>query len=1173
MGARPVSSQRRREAFWLPPRACIAAFGLLLYLAAGSGFAARAQDERVPLPTRAEVLALRDAKRAQLETADALLGVLEEIASEEERRAAFERAAEGADMQAAKLRAEAALSAVEPADAEPVLSDRVQLEIELAGARAELADAAAELEAARGRLAAHEARRESLAAELDATRADADAAESPPEGAEGELQRARAALVAVRRETLGTERATQSRRGEVFAAQVQLAERRYADAQTETERLEQQMLGAEREAARRDEAAATAALQAVEGSDPVLLEISQRTVELARERSDVLARLEVAQRERAQYERRAADMERAFATSRERSAYADVSESVGLLMRQERDMLPRRGAFREEQREALQAVREARYALVDLNAGRERSRLGDTRDAGAMPTTAADAARLAEPEEERIAASLALEHDLGRLAAELSGVESALRGLERLADTYRDYIDERVLWIPSARPYWDGWTAGETGSLGAILAAGAWLVDAANWAKIGADLARDVRASPLPWLLGLAALVVLLALRRRLETALAREGLRAQRRSTSSMRPTWRALVWTVLAAAPLPALFALLAWRLGQAGEPGTPSVALSHALAATSTTIAAVQFLRALCHPEGLGIRHFGWPELRTLRVRRDLVWIASLAVPAEAVHAALEAHGDAAWYAALGRLAFLVHVGTLALFFRSVLNPRAALVQVRGTEKVPDRAAWLLRLTGLWALLGVGTPIGLAILSLAGYAFTAAQLLDQLQLTILFFTTLTVVEAVALRWLRLAQRLLWIEQLRDKREAQRRAREAEGAMPEEGLPPPEEAPADAETVSLETQELLRTLVAIAAFIGVVAIWSPVIPAIGFLDDKPLYSVQRTLERVQLVDGREVSATVRELVAVTLVDVLGLALFLAALMIAWRKLPALLEITLFRRLRVGAGERYAIVMLAKYAMIAVGVVVVAGGLGLSWSKLQWLVAAISVGLGFGLQEIFANFVSGLILLFERPIRVGDIVTIGSVDGRVTRMRIRATTITDFDRRELIVPNREFVTGHFVNWSLSDPVTRVQIHVGVAYGTDTRRARELLLNAAKRCEHVLADPIPRALFHAFGESSLDLTLYAFIPTRDVYFDALNFLHDEIADTFAEAGIEIAFPQRDLHIVDAPGLNRWAPSERSAPRDTAGRDPAGPEPAREGPRGRADGRSDGPKDGPTSHRR
>jgi len=138
-------------------------------------------------------------------------------------------------------------------------------------------------------------------------------------------------------------------------------------------------------------------------------------------------------------------------------------------------------------------------------------------------------------------------------------------------------------------------------------------------------------------------------------------------------------------------------------------------------------------------------------------------------------------------------------------------------------------------------------------------------------------------------------------------------------------------------------------------------------------------------------------------------------------KNIPGLLEIVVLQKLPIDTGGRFAVTAIARYLITVVGVVVAFGAIGVGWSKVQWLVAAISVGLGFGLQEIFANFVSGLMLLFERPIRIGDVVTVGGITGTVTRIRIRATTITDWDRKELVIPNKEFITGQVVNWTLSD--------------------------------------------------------------------------------------------------------------------------------------------------------
>ncbi|MHC4828590.1 MAG: mechanosensitive ion channel domain-containing protein, partial [Planctomycetota bacterium] len=216
--------------------------------------------------------------------------------------------------------------------------------------------------------------------------------------------------------------------------------------------------------------------------------------------------------------------------------------------------------------------------------------------------------------------------------------------------------------------------------------------------------------------------------------------------------------------------------------------------------------------------------------------------------------------------------------------------------------------------------------------------------------------------------------------------------------------------------------------------------------------------------------------------------------------------------------GGRYATTTILRYTISIVGVVIAFAAIGVTWQKVQWIAAAITVGLGFGLQEIFGNFMSGLIILFERPIRVGDTVTVGDISGTVTRIRIRATTVTDWDRKELIIPNKEFVTTRINNWSLSDPILRIILPVGVAYGSDTQKATQLLLDVARACQHVLDDPPPRALFLGFGDSSLNLELRVFIPSIDSFLTTRHELHEAIDKAFREAGIEIAFPQRDIHV-------------------------------------------------------
>ena len=195
----------------------------------------------------------------------------------------------------------------------------------------------------------------------------------------------------------------------------------------------------------------------------------------------------------------------------------------------------------------------------------------------------------------------------------------------------------------------------------------------------------------------------------------------------------------------------------------------------------------------------------------------------------------------------------------------------------------------------------------------------------------------------------------------------------------------------------------------------------------------------------------------------------------------------------------------------------------GVTFQNLAIIAGALSVGIGFGLQNIVNNFVSGLILLFERPIRTGDWIVVGGVEGHVRRISIRSTQIETFDHADVIVPNSDLISGNVTNWMLRDNYGRVRIPVGVAYGSDTQRVKEILLRVAR--EHplvvsnsrVVSDPY--VLFLSFGDSSLNFELRAHVRHVDRRLTVLSDLNFAIDDAFREAGVEIPFPQRDLHII------------------------------------------------------
>ena len=186
-----------------------------------------------------------------------------------------------------------------------------------------------------------------------------------------------------------------------------------------------------------------------------------------------------------------------------------------------------------------------------------------------------------------------------------------------------------------------------------------------------------------------------------------------------------------------------------------------------------------------------------------------------------------------------------------------------------------------------------------------------------------------------------------------------------------------------------------------------------------------------------------------------------------------------------VEAGTRYAVTTILGYIIIAAGIIIGFNQLGLQWSQLRWIATGLSVGIGFGLQKIIANFISGLIILFERPIRIGDYVTIGDQSGTVSRIQIRATTLKDLDNLEILIPNEALISERVTNWTLSSSITRLIVPVGIAYGSDTDSAREIMLAAVRDLPKVLNTPAPNVLFTGFGDSSLNFEVRVFLNTFD----------------------------------------------------------------------------------------
>jgi potassium efflux system protein len=236
-----------------------------------------------------------------------------------------------------------------------------------------------------------------------------------------------------------------------------------------------------------------------------------------------------------------------------------------------------------------------------------------------------------------------------------------------------------------------------------------------------------------------------------------------------------------------------------------------------------------------------------------------------------------------------------------------------------------------------------------------------------------------------------------------------------------------------------------------------------------------------------------------------------------SWMVQKLLMDEVLARR-RVETGVRVSIARLVHYVFIFIGFLLALLALGFEFTKLTIILSALGIGIGFGLQSIVNNLVSGLILLFERPVRVGDFIEVGTNWAEIKKIGLRATTVQTFDQADVIIPNADLVSTQVVNWTLSNRRVRLIIPVGVAYGSDVSLVMETLMASASENSKIAETPPPQVLFLNFGESSLDFELRVWVLDADNRLVVSSELHQEIDRRFREANIEISFPQRDLHL-------------------------------------------------------
>jgi len=254
-----------------------------------------------------------------------------------------------------------------------------------------------------------------------------------------------------------------------------------------------------------------------------------------------------------------------------------------------------------------------------------------------------------------------------------------------------------------------------------------------------------------------------------------------------------------------------------------------------------------------------------------------------------------------------------------------------------------------------------------------------------------------------------------------------------------------------------------------------------------------------------------------ITIITIIQLILIIAVFFVVSKLLCRFLRRRILSRLGLDDGVQYTILRLSHYLMMVFGILTALNLLGIPLTGLAVVFGLVGVGIAFGLQNITSNFVSGIILLFERPINVGDYIDVGETSGRVISINMRSTTVVTLDNITLIVPNSQFIENTITNWSVEDPKIRAIISIGVAYGSDTELVTDILLKIAESHPKILSDPKSSVLFKEFGDSSLNFDLRVWILNAIERFDIISDLNYAIDAAFRENNINIPFPQRDVH--------------------------------------------------------
>lgn len=891
----------------------------------------------------------------------------------------------------------------------------------------------------------------------------------------------------------------------LFNLRRDVAERRLTHVRAQAEVWRKRVAAARQQQADNE---ATAARIAAAKSHPAVRELAEINSALAARNAELVQKTGIIDGRRALLQKASDERKISFETLQQRSKAANYSQAIGVLLRVQQSSLPNSHKFRFQAADRQKEITELNVESIEWEADRRALVDVETQTQSAMKevrTTETDEDELSEIERQIKETLTAQRSTLSDLIQNARSQLDELVRLDSLEQRYADQIEAETAWL-AEHVLWVRSTEVIGSQPIKFVTATKLLFDRRQWSTSSEQWLQGVWRQRWLFILSAVPFLLLSFVRESLKERLRAIGHQAAKRQCTDFRLTLRAIGWTVLIAVPMPALLLFVGWRTQSFDHANEPLVAFGRSLQLLGSAWLVIDFVRYLATASGVCEAHLSWPGevLTGIRVSGRYLLMSQL-LPL-LLFGYTEFYGDEQLISTFGRVAFLLSMIGAGFALWRLVNPRGSVVLAFCGAEDGSRLLWNTR--WVWSSLVMLAPAALGVLSAIGFHYTAVRLTGRVAATLGVIFVAVFITAVLTRWLLVTHRGMAIQRSRDRRRQLLEATAGDADQAPVALQEPE---VHLDDINQQVRKMIRIGCGVLSAVALYAVWIDVMPAFGFLNE------------VHLWENRLI--TVGEDQEVPWVTAKHLLMFLATAavtLMASRNIPGLMEISVLKRLPMDAGARYAAAMISRYLIILGGFLVAFHWIGIGWGSVQWLVAAMTVGLGFGLQEIFANFVSGIILLFERPVRVGDTVTISGITGTVTRIQIRATTLLDWDNKELIVPNREFVTGHLINWTLSTPTLRLICRVGVAYGSDTRLATQLLYSVAANEPAVMKTPEPIVVFDEFGDNSLNFELRVFVTGLTTFRRLRHKINLAIDDEFRRHKIEIAFPQRDLHLRSLP---------------------------------------------------